>query len=41
MPLIIGGIWQSFWLFVFAAAGTAKDPTENPNIGKCMSRFND
>ncbi|KAH8105333.1 general substrate transporter [Cristinia sonorae] len=36
MPLIIGGIWQSAWLFVFAAAGTAKDPTDNPNIGKLM-----
>ncbi|KAF4622190.1 hypothetical protein D9613_009424 [Agrocybe pediades] len=35
-PLIIGGIWQSIWLFVFAAAGTAKDPTTNPNIGKLM-----
>ena len=35
-PLIIGGIWQSAWLFVFAAAGTAKDPQENPNIGKLM-----
>ncbi|KAJ3488583.1 hypothetical protein NLI96_g2731 [Meripilus lineatus] len=35
-PLIIGGIWQSMWLFVFAAAGTAKEPTENPGIGKLM-----
>jgi hypothetical protein len=23
MPLIIGGVWQSIWLFVFAATGTA------------------
>jgi len=36
MPLIIGGIWQSAWLFVFAAAGTAKDPQENKNIGTLM-----
>jgi len=35
-PLIIGGVWQSCWLFVFAAAGTAKDPTMNPGIGKLM-----
>jgi len=35
-PLIIGGVWQSVWLFVFAAAGTAKDPTTNPAIGKLM-----
>ncbi|EMD37312.1 hypothetical protein CERSUDRAFT_113964 [Gelatoporia subvermispora B] len=35
-PLIVGGVWQSCWLFVFAAAGTAKDPTTNPNIGKLM-----
>ncbi|KIP04406.1 hypothetical protein PHLGIDRAFT_93500 [Phlebiopsis gigantea 11061_1 CR5-6] len=36
LPLILGGIWQSAWLFVFAAAGTAKNPTENPGIGKLM-----
>ncbi|KAH7337476.1 putative quinate utilization pathway quinate transporter [Rhizoctonia solani] len=38
VPLIIGGIWQALWLFVFAAAGTARDPTlpENQNIGKLM-----
>ncbi|EMD36084.1 hypothetical protein CERSUDRAFT_85182 [Gelatoporia subvermispora B] len=36
MPLIIGGVWQSAWLFVFAAAGTAKDPTTDKNIGKLM-----
>ncbi|KAJ3875969.1 general substrate transporter [Lentinula edodes] len=35
-PLIIGGIWQSLWLFVFAAAGTAKVPQDNPGIGKLM-----
>jgi len=36
IPLILGGIWQSAWLFVFAAAGTAKDPKENEGIGKLM-----
>ncbi|VDB83133.1 unnamed protein product [Peniophora sp. CBMAI 1063] len=36
IPLIIGGVWQSMWLFVFAAAGTAKDPTTNEGIGKLM-----
>ncbi|KAH9884210.1 general substrate transporter [Cubamyces lactineus] len=35
-PLIIGGVWQSIWLFVFAAAGTAKDPRENKGIGELM-----
>ncbi|KAI0324563.1 general substrate transporter [Cubamyces sp. BRFM 1775] len=35
-PLIIGGVWQSLWLFVFAAAGTAKDPKEHKNIGELM-----
>jgi len=32
-PLIIGGLWQSAWLFVFAIAGTVKDPATNQNIG--------
>ncbi|KAF8962856.1 general substrate transporter [Flammula alnicola] len=36
LPLIYGGLWQSAWLFVFAAAGTAKDPTTNQAIGKLM-----
>jgi len=35
-PLIIGGVWQSIWLFVFASAGTAKDPTQNRDIGYLM-----
>ncbi|TFK80912.1 general substrate transporter [Polyporus arcularius HHB13444] len=35
-PLIIGGVWQSIWLFVFAAAGTARDPTTDKGIGKLM-----
>jgi len=37
VPLMVGGVWQSAWLFVFAAAGTAKNPTDNPGIGKRMS----
>ncbi|KAJ8090320.1 hypothetical protein PM082_018916 [Marasmius tenuissimus] len=36
VPLIVGGLWQSAWLFVFAAAGVARDPTADPNIGKLM-----
>ncbi|KAM0747646.1 hypothetical protein T439DRAFT_93472 [Meredithblackwellia eburnea MCA 4105] len=36
VPLIIGGVWQSMWLFVFAAAGTAKDPQNDKNIGTLM-----
>jgi len=35
-PLIIGGLWQSTWLFVFAAAGTAGDPEGDTTIGKLM-----
>lgn len=35
MPLILGGAWQSAWLFVFAIAGTAGDPTNNKSIGSC------
>ncbi|KAF8905375.1 general substrate transporter [Mucidula mucida] len=35
-PLIWGGLWQSAWLFVFGAAGTAKDPTTNKGIGQLM-----
>ncbi|KAI0791266.1 general substrate transporter [Abortiporus biennis] len=35
-PLIIGGMWQSAWLFVFAAAGTAKPPQDNKSIGTLM-----
>jgi hypothetical protein len=33
-PLIIGGLWQSAWLFVFAAAGTAGDPENDKKIGQ-------
>jgi len=33
IPLIIGGIWQSAWLFVVTTAGTAKDPTTDQTIG--------
>jgi SP family sugar:H+ symporter-like MFS transporter len=35
-PLIIGGVWQSIWLFVFAAAGTAGNPIDDPAHGKLM-----
>ncbi|KIJ40322.1 hypothetical protein M422DRAFT_49239 [Sphaerobolus stellatus SS14] len=35
-PLIIGGLWQSIWLCVFAAAGTAKDPKESKSVGTLM-----
>jgi hypothetical protein len=35
-PLIIGGIWQAAWLFVFAGVGTAKNPEENKTAGKVM-----
>jgi len=28
-PLIIGGLWQSAWLFIFAAVGSSKDPTKD------------
>ncbi|KAF8225461.1 hypothetical protein L208DRAFT_1425435 [Tricholoma matsutake] len=36
IPLIVGGLWQSTWLFVFATAGTLKVPQDNPAIGKLM-----
>ncbi|KAF4565663.1 hexose transporter hxt1 [Pleurotus pulmonarius] len=44
IPLMVGGVWQSAWLFVFAAAGTvmgAVDPNEpvsekNQSLGKLM-----
>ncbi|KDR83797.1 hypothetical protein GALMADRAFT_236183 [Galerina marginata CBS 339.88] len=36
LPLIYGGLWQSAWLFVFAAAGTAKDPSTNKGTGTLM-----
>ncbi|OAX33648.1 general substrate transporter [Rhizopogon vinicolor AM-OR11-026] len=35
-PLIIGAIWQSAWLFVFASVGTAVDSTPDNVIGKLM-----
>lgn len=37
IPLIVGGIWQSIWMFIFAAAGTAKVPEDNPGIAKCKA----
>ncbi|KAF8523948.1 general substrate transporter [Hysterangium stoloniferum] len=35
-PLIIGGLWQAAWLFVFAGAGTAKNPQGDKTIGTVM-----
>lgn len=35
-PLIIGGVWQAAWLFVFASVGTAKNPETNETVGKVM-----
>jgi SP family sugar:H+ symporter-like MFS transporter len=32
-PLIIGGVWQAAWLFVFAAVGTARDPATDETVG--------
>ncbi|KAF4988421.1 hypothetical protein FDECE_15062 [Fusarium decemcellulare] len=32
-PLFIGGLWQSAWLLVFAAIGTAKNPEGNSSVG--------
>ncbi|KAH8980151.1 general substrate transporter [Lactarius hatsudake] len=36
VPLILGGLWQSAWLLVFAIAGTAKDPSTDKTIGNLM-----
>ncbi|KAN0137630.1 General substrate transporter [Lactarius tabidus] len=36
VPLILGGLWQSAWLFVFATAGTAKNPQTDKTIGNLM-----
>ena len=35
-PLIVGGLWQSFWLFAYAIAGTIKDPRESEGVGNFM-----
>ncbi|KAF4126987.1 MFS transporter, SP family, sugar:H+ symporter, partial [Geosmithia morbida] len=35
-PLIIGGIWQGFWLIVFASIGTGLDPADNKASGIVM-----
>jgi MFS transporter, SP family, sugar:H+ symporter len=32
-PLIVGGVWQAIWLFVFASVGTAKDPSSDKTAG--------
>ncbi|KIY62582.1 general substrate transporter [Cylindrobasidium torrendii FP15055 ss-10] len=36
IPLMLGSAWCAIWLFVFAAAGTAVDPTTDEGIGKVM-----
>ena len=35
-PLIIGGVWQGLWLFVFAATGTVENPILDEGVGKLM-----
>lgn len=35
-PLMIGGLWQSGWLFIFAAVGVSHDPLTNPAAAKAM-----
>ena len=35
-PLIVGGLWQSLWLFAYAIAGTIKDPRESEGVGNFM-----
>ncbi|KZP13725.1 general substrate transporter [Athelia psychrophila] len=37
VPLIVGGLWQSAWLFVFATAGTANDPSTSHGTGQLMT----
>ncbi|KAK4704623.1 hypothetical protein P7C70_g1581, partial [Phenoliferia sp. Uapishka_3] len=36
VPLIVGGCWQSVWLFVFAAGGTAQDPETSQGMGNLL-----
>ena len=36
LPLIIGGVWQGLWLFVFAATGTVGNPIYDEGVGKLM-----
>lgn len=36
IPLMVGGIWQSAWLIVYATAGTVRDPQTDEGIGKLM-----
>jgi SP family sugar:H+ symporter-like MFS transporter len=35
-PLIIGGLWQSAWFFVYASVGVTHDPTTSPGAAKVM-----
>jgi MFS transporter, SP family, sugar:H+ symporter len=34
LPLIVGGAWQSAWLFIFAAIGTALNPQQHKVAGE-------
>lgn len=33
---IVGGLWQSAWLFIFAAVGVTHDPQSNEASAKVM-----
>lgn len=35
-PLIIGGLWQTAWLLIFASVGTAIDPEGSSTSGIVM-----
>ena len=35
-PMIFGALWQSVWLLIFAAVGTARPPTEYTSSGIVM-----
>ncbi|KAH7242129.1 general substrate transporter [Fusarium tricinctum] len=35
-PLIIGGLWQTAWLLIFASVGTAIDPEDSSSSGIVM-----
>ncbi|KAH7105773.1 general substrate transporter [Auriculariales sp. MPI-PUGE-AT-0066] len=36
VPLIVGALWQSFWLFVFSSVAVARPPTEQNSSGYIM-----
>lgn len=35
-PLVIGGIWQSIWMLIFASVGTGMKPESNKSAGIVM-----